>query len=284
MTPQQSEGWVRERTEGPVRIEHYAQRVHFQGRSPYQEILLAENELSGKFLMLDGDIQSSTHDAPFYHEVLVHPALLSHPNPQRVLILGGGEGSSLREVLRHQCVREVVMVELDATVVKACRNHAPEYHAGAFQDPRSHLIIGDALHYLQENLGYFDVILGDLTADAPLSYPELYRLVAARLGLEGIFCAQVGSGSPRQEATFVRHYRMIAKHWSVLTPLTAFVPCYHSLWCFLMAAHGDPRPSISARDIDALLIERGITSLRVYDGEFHQRLVSLPRHLRRALA
>lgn len=280
--------WVRERPASSLRIEHRVERVLWRGRSPYQEILLAENALLGKFLLLDGDMQSSTSDCACYHEILVHPALLAHHRPQRVLILGGGEGSALREVLRHQCVQEVVLVEQDATVVKICRELAPEFHGAAFHDPRAHLIVGDAVRYLQDCQGAFDVIIADLT-DADwagqngLNFKELYRLVSLRLGLDGLFCTQAGSGNWKQEGSFLRHYRMLLKHWPKLCPVTGFVPCYQSLWCFLTASHARLPSLLDSQRVEELLIERGITSLQVYDGEAHVRVVHLPRHLRKAL-
>lgn len=280
------EQWIRERCVGPIRIEHRVDRVLFQGRSPYQEILLAENELWGKFLLLDGDMQSATRDLGAYHEMLVHPGLLAHPHPRRVLILGGGDGATLREVLRHECVQEVMMVEQDATVVKICREFAPEFHGGAFHDPRCRLLVGDALHYLRTSQGYFDVIIADLPeSDGPgaMDFRELYRLIASRLGLDGIFCTQVGTGNPQQEGSFLRHYRKLAKHWSRLCPMICFVPCYHSLWCFLTASHALSPANLSEQQVDEQLIGRGITSLKAYDGATHVRCGHSPKHLRRAL-
>jgi len=278
--------WIRENIAGPTRIEHLAERVLWQGKSPYQEILLAENSALGKFLLLDGDMQSSTSDFAFYHELLVHPGVLAHPQPQRVLILGGGEGATLREVLRHECVKEVVLVEQDATVVKVCREFAPEFHGGAFHDPRCRMIIGDAIHYLENAKGHFDVILADLTDAGPkeLDFKELYRLVSLRLGLDGLFCTQAGSGGLQQEGTFLRHYRMLAKHWSKLCPMVDYIPCYHSLWCFLAASNVLIPSLVSADGVDQQLIHRGITSLQAYDGAAHVRACHLPKHLRKALA
>ncbi|MBX3171620.1 MAG: spermidine synthase [Candidatus Eremiobacteraeota bacterium] len=280
----ESPRWLREKDSGPIRIEHLADRILWQGRSPYQEILLAENARLGKYLLLDGDMQSCTGDAPFYHELLVHPGLLAHPQPRRVLVLGGGEGATLKEVLRHRCVQEVVMVERDPTVVKVCRDFAPEYHGGAFQDSRCRLIVGDAYHYLQEAQGYFDVIVGDLTAEPHgLDFKELYRLISSRLGLDGLYCAQLGSGNLHEEDRFLRHFRMLRKHWSVLCPMVQFVPSYHSLWCFLTASHGPDPARLTGPEVDQRLIERTITSLHAYDGEAHRRACHLPKHLRRAL-
>lgn len=276
--------WLREKNSGPTRIEHLADRVLWQGRTPYQEIVLAENLRLGKYLLLDGDMQSSTSDAALYHEILVHPSLLVHPQPRRVLILGGGEGATLKEVLRHACVQEVVMVERDPTVIKVCRDFAPEYHGGAFQDERCRLIIGDVFHYLRESQGYFDVILGDLTAEPQeFDFRELYRLIFGRLGLDGLYCAQLGSGNPNEEGRFLRHFRLLRKHWSTLCPMVQFVPSYHSLWCFLAASHGLSPGGMAAQEVDARLIERSITSLQAYDGEAHLRVCHLPKHLRRAL-
>ena len=96
-------------------------------------------------------------DEFIYHEVLVHPALTSHANPKKVFIAGGGEGATAREVLKHNTVQSVVMVDIDEQVVKACQKFLPSHHKGSFEDPRMNLIFGDAADYLEQSLSLIHI-------------------------------------------------------------------------------------------------------------------------------
>jgi spermidine synthase len=107
------------------------------GRTPFQEYEIFVSSLWGMALILDGRLQSAELDEFVYHEALVHPALVAHPDPRRVLVMGGGEGATLREVLRHRPVSRAVMVDLDGELVEVCRRHLPSFHEGAFDDPRA---------------------------------------------------------------------------------------------------------------------------------------------------
>ena len=123
-------------------------REIFRARTQFQEVLIIQTAEYDKMLVLDGHTQSTQDDEGIYHECLVQPAMLLHPSPRRVLIIGGGEGATAREVLRHPSVESVTMVDIDGELIEACRKHLPEWHAGAFEDPRFHLIIGDGLAFI----------------------------------------------------------------------------------------------------------------------------------------
>nr|CAI78837.1 spermidine synthase [uncultured bacterium] len=132
-------------------------------KTKFQEMHIIETGTFGKALILDGFWQSCTGDEFLYHEPLVHPAMLLHGRPRRVLVLGGAEGAAVREVLRWKSVEQVVMVDIDGEVVEACRQHLPEMHQGACDDPRVEVRIQDALVYLDETRSTFDVIISDLS-------------------------------------------------------------------------------------------------------------------------
>ncbi|MEM4204315.1 MAG: methyltransferase domain-containing protein, partial [Candidatus Methanomethylicaceae archaeon] len=132
-----------------------------------QQIDVLETEAFGRCLILDGRVQSAQSDEFVYHEALVHPAMVTHPDPRTVLILGGGEGATLREVLRHRTVERAVMVDIDPQVIEVSRRYLPEWSDGAFDDPRAELRIEDAVRYLQETRDRFDIIISDLTEPEP---------------------------------------------------------------------------------------------------------------------
>jgi spermidine synthase len=140
--------------------------VHAVKRSKYQTIVIADTEDYDRVLILDDYIQSSYQDEHYYHESLVHPAMVTHPAPRDVLILGGGEGATLREVLKHKTVQRAVMVDIDGDVVELSRRYLPEMHQGSFDDPRARVVIEDGFVYVENALktgDKYDVVIMDLT-------------------------------------------------------------------------------------------------------------------------
>jgi len=111
-------------------------KVLYSGTTKYQRVAVVEFEDLGKALILDGKTQSTLYDEFIYHESLVHPAMITHPNPRKVLILGGGEGATAREVLKHRSVEEVVMVDIDEDVIKISKEYLPEMNQGVFENPK----------------------------------------------------------------------------------------------------------------------------------------------------
>ena len=138
-------------------IEHLV----YEGQSPYQTITLFDHGYYGRVLALDGIIQTTTHDEFIYHEMLAHVPIFAHGNVKRVMIIGGGDGGLLREVLKHQSVEHVTMIELDPTVVELCKEWMPQLSNGSFDDPRCHLYFEDGQQYLQNTSETFDLILVD---------------------------------------------------------------------------------------------------------------------------
>ena len=136
--------WLFERLGRSVMTAYGTTRTLYRGRSRFQSIELAENPELGKLLLLDNELQSASSDEFIYHETLVHPAMLAHPNPRQVVILGGGEGGTLREVLKHPSVERAIMIDIDREVVEACRRFLPEQSDGAFEDPRAELVFDDS--------------------------------------------------------------------------------------------------------------------------------------------
>ncbi|MGC8856441.1 MAG: polyamine aminopropyltransferase [Anaerolineae bacterium] len=138
-------------------------RILADEQTPYQHIQVIETEFFGNALILDGIIQLTAGDNMGYHEMIVHVPMLAVENPRRVLIVGGGDGGSLRQALRYPSVEEVVVCELDQRVVDLCREHFADSFGDPWADPRARLIVRDAFGYLEENPGQFDVILSDTT-------------------------------------------------------------------------------------------------------------------------
>lgn len=170
--------------------------ILFEAQTDHQHLVIFENARFGRVMALDGVIQTTEHDEFVYHEMMVHVPMLSHANPESVLIIGGGDGGILREVLKHDSVKHVTQVEIDQGVVDMCVQYFPNHSQGAFDDPRLNLVITDGAAFIGNNTQQFDVIITDSTD--PLGPGEVlfessfYAGCARALASGGILVTQNG--------------------------------------------------------------------------------------------
>ena len=242
----------------------------YEGKTKFQFVQCFSNEMFGKVLFLDHKIQSAQIDEFVYHESLVHPALLSHPEPKKVLIIGGGEGAVLREVLRHGTVEKAVMVDIDEQLTSICRKYLPEWSAGAFEDPKTSLIIRDARKYLERPPGKFDVIISDLTEPlekGPSVYlftEEFFSKAFSSLKKDGIFVLQAGSADNYYykfctscKKTLDRVFPFVRVYWN-------FMFSFGSPWAFVIAGKTDDFLNLSEVEILKKMKTRKIKGLKYY--------------------
>jgi spermidine synthase len=224
----------------------YADPVVAAERSAYQEIVLTERRDDVR-LYLNGDLQFSSVDEHRYTEALVHPALAR--DPERVLVLGGGDGLAAREVLRHPTVREVVQVELDPAVLDLARGRLADLNDGALLDPRVRVVVADAFRWLQEPRDErFDAVVVDLPdpdtlALARLHSTEFYGLVGAALRPGGLVVVQAGSPYSTPTA-FWRTTSTVASAGLAVAPYHVHVPSFGD-WGFVLAAADAVQPVLS---------------------------------------
>ena len=171
-------------------------KVLYTGKSKYQTIDVFDTEGFGRMFFLDGLVQVSTKNEAVYHEMLVHPALMHHPNPQKVLIIGGGDGGALREALKHP-VDEVFLVEIDAEVIRIATKYLPTLCRSAFKDKRSKVVVADGIKFIKKYKNYFDCIILDSNDPdgimaAALFKEKFLRSVKSALKKDGVFSAQTG--------------------------------------------------------------------------------------------
>lgn len=269
---------------------HGIKAVLFSQDTPFQHIEVVEFGDYGRSLVLDGKVQSTQVDEFIYHEALVHPAMLAHPHPRRVLVVGGGEGATLREVLRHRTVEQALMVDIDRAVVDVSRELLPDFHAGAFEDPRSELVFEDARRWLETHDRTFDVIIIDLSdpiEEGPcyrLYTREFYGLVTRRLSPDGLIALQAGTVAPHDLLNFSAIHRTLLKAFPVACPYTANVPCFGLPWGFQMASRQvDPR-TFSVADYEKRIGGRVQGELKYLTAELCVGQLALPKHLRDRLA
>ncbi|MGF1492390.1 MAG: polyamine aminopropyltransferase [Microcoleaceae cyanobacterium] len=286
----QADFWVTEYITPWDIYSHGVTKVLAYQKTPYQEMYIVETGVYGKALVLDGKWQSCTGDEFLYHEPLVHPAMVCHGSPRQVLILGGGEGATLREVLRWNSVERAAMIDIDGDVVAACREHLPEMHQNAFDDPRVQLVIGDALEFLDQTQPSWDVIISDLSdpiEEGPsfkLFTKEYFEQVKRALTPGGVFVIQAGPVSMGGMALHVRLVKTVQVVFPHVISFSSYTSTYGAPWGFALASDKpiDTRPNPA--EIDQLLAKETIGGFQMFDGVAFLGLLQTPMYLRRAIA
>lgn len=282
--------WFFETTTAVEGHMHAIVRSLVEARTKFQHVEILETASYGKALVLDGRIQSSQADEFIYHEALVLPGLLAVEGPPRsALVIGGGEGATLREILRCPSITRAVMVDIDAEVVELCKRHLPEMHQGAFDDPRVEFRAEDARGYLERTAERFDLVVVDLVEpleEGPaclLFTREFYTLVRERLTPGGVMTMQAGMTKVGELAFFTAIHRTLREVFPVVAGYQTFVSCFGTPWGFILASRRvDPRAQDTAT-VDRLVAERVGGSPAYWDGQTHQHAFSLPRFIRAAL-
>ncbi|KAL6054366.1 Aminopropyl transferase [Balamuthia mandrillaris] len=134
--------------------------IIFEGKSDFQDVMVFKSKTFGNVLVLDGVIQATERDEFAYQEMMAHLPLCAHPDPKKVLVIGGGDGGVLREIAKHQCVEEITICEIDALVIEQCKTYMPSMAVG-YKDPRVNVHVGDGFKFLDEHQNSFDVIIVD---------------------------------------------------------------------------------------------------------------------------
>lgn len=278
--------WFIEFTDPTQAHMHGVKRYIYSGKTLYQSIEIMETDFFGRCLVLDGKIQSSEYDEYIYHESLVHPAMIMHPDPREVIVLGGGEGGALREILKYPTVEELLMVDIDREVVSLCEKHLPEWNGGAFKDPRTELLFMDARKYMENNSKKWDVIIIDITEpldDSPaylLFTSEFYQLLTYRLKENGIIALQAGDLNPRLLHCHGAIYNTLKQIFRHVDSYGAFIPSYDTVWGFLFASQEVDVLDANPEMVDYIIAQRQIGELKYYDGLTHTHIFTLPRNVR----
>ena len=216
----------------PIAYRYRDATLLHQERSAYQLIEVYAHPFFGRMLVLDGVVQLTERDEVYYHEMLVHPVLHAHPAPRSVLVVGGGDGGSMREVLKHGCVEQAVLVDIDDAVTRVVGEWLPQMTA-SLADPRVNRVGMAGAAFLAQNTRSFDAIIVDSTDPVgpakELFTDEFYSLAAGRLTANGILVTQ--SESLHFHADFVTNVQQrLAAHFPIVDCLTQAIATYAGNW------------------------------------------------------
>ncbi len=242
-------------------------------QSRFQKIEVVENDYFGKILLLDGLVQTTEKDEFFYHEMLVHPPFMVHPLPRRVLIIGGGDGGGLKEVLRYP-VEEVHFVEIDPKVIEVSKKYFP-WLTPCLKDERVNLSIMDGKKFIRKKTKKFDVVIIDSSdsvgPSVSLHQEAFYRDLKECLDPQGIVIAQVGSPFYHLE-TVAQEYAMFKDIFNTASVYLAPVPTYPGgCWCYAF---------LSER-MDPLDVKRKPPSgLKYFDLDVYRAAFRLPPYIK----
>ncbi len=259
----------------------------YEDKTDHQHLVIFHNAAFGRVMALDGVIQTTEKDEFIYHEMLAHVPLIAHGRACRVLIIGGGDGATLREVTKHRHVEKIVMVEIDSGVIDVCRKYLPRHSAGAFDDPRLELLIADGLDYVRSTDSRFDVIITDSTdpigPGQSLFSEKFYQACHRCLRPDGILVTQNGVCFMQLEEAVAtaRHFRSIFADWHFYS---AAVPTYvGGIMVFGWACDNSLLRRLSLGEIKQRYLQSGIET-RYYTPEIHRAAFALPRYLLEAIA
>lgn len=260
--------------------------VLFESKTEHQHLVIFENTAFGRVMALDGIIQTTERDEFIYHEMMAHVPLLAHAAPADVLIIGGGDGGMLREVVKHQRVERVVQVEIDQAVIDMCQQYLPNHSAGAFDHPKAEVVISDGVDFVSETSRQFDVIISDCTDPVGpgevLFSSRFYEGVKRCLKPGGIFVAQNGVAFMQlDEATTT--YQRLQPYFQDRSFYTAAVPTYAGGIMNFAWASNTPE----LRQVETSVLQQRFSAenlaTRYYTPEIHRAAFALPAYLQQTL-
>ncbi|GIM45783.1 polyamine aminopropyltransferase [Collibacillus ludicampi] len=250
-------------------------------KSEFQDIAMLDTLQWGKMLVLDGMVMTTDKDEFVYHEMIAHVALNTHPNPKKVLVVGGGDGGAIREIVKHPSVEKAVLAEIDGRVIEVSKQYLPQIASELTGNPRVDVQVIDGIKHVQENKNEYDVILVDSTEPVGpavgLFARDFYQAIFEALKEDGIMVAQTESPWFNQEL-IRRVYKDIAAIFPVTRLYTVSIPTYPSgLWSFTMGSKKyDPLHVDEAKLFDP-------PNTKYYSPSIHKSIFRLPKFVEELL-
>jgi len=266
------EVWFTEKQTPDLAISCRVTRVLCSEQTPFQKLAILDTVEFGRMLTLDDVIQTTVKDEFVYHEMITHVGLNTHPNPRQVLVIGGGDGGSIREVVKHRQVEKARIVEIDGRVIEAAREFLPELSCG-YTDPRVDILVDDGIKHVRENKNVYDMIVVDSTDPVGpaegLFNEAFYQNVHGALKEDGLFVAQTESPFFNRKLIMDIH-QVLLRIFPIVRLYMAYVPTYPGgLWTFTMGSKKyDP--------IKAVLNDQNDFNNKYYTPAVHRSAFVLP--------
>lgn len=280
--------WFTDKDEDQALSLRFTGDVHYDVQSPFQRVRILESYKYGKMLALDDMVMTTIKDEFHYHEMISHPSMFTHGNAKNILVIGGGDGGTVREILRHEGVEKVTMVEIDGEVIKACKEHLPEI-AAAFNNPKLELLVADGIDFIKKaQPESYDIIIVDgsdpVGPAEGLFSVEFYTNCYNALKKDGILVAQGESPKFNEKAFSELNHTLQDIFGTENAPVSLFfVPTYPTgMWSFQYGLKGGKLPkSISNEaEIDAFVDAKG---LRYYNSDIHKGSFATPNFVKALL-
>lgn len=257
--------------------------VLFSDQSPFQKVEIIDTDSTlGKILTLDDLMMTTEGDEYFYHEMISHIPMMNHKCPKSVLVIGGGDGGTVREVLKHSTVERVVLCEIDGMVIDACKKYLPTI-AGKLDDKRVEVLVQDAIEYIKDKENEFDIVLIDSTdpmgPGEGLFTEEFYTNVKKSLKKGGIVAAQSESPVVNKEE-IKKMYTLLKKVFPITSTFTSPIPTYPGgYWAWAYCSQEVEPLSY----IDEKRCEEVTKTCKIYNKEYHLARFALPNFLKELL-
>jgi len=242
-------------------------------KTQFQDLALIETEQFGRMLVLDGTVQTTIEDEFVYHEMITHVPLFTHKNPKKVLVIGGGDGGTIREIIKHPSVEKAVLCEIDKSVIDVSKEYLPEISC-ALGDKRVEVLVADGIKYVNDNKNEFDVIIVDSTDPVGpavgLFAVDFYKAIYEALKEDGIFVAQ--TESPFFHKELIKSvYKDVGSIFPITKLYTCAIPTYPSgYWSFTMGSKKYDPLDVDASEIDEL-------DTKYYCPQIHKSVFALPK-------
>ncbi|WP_128895523.1 polyamine aminopropyltransferase [Longirhabdus pacifica] len=242
-------------------------------QTDFQHLSIVDTLEFGRMLVLDGMVMTTVKDEFVYHEMVTHPALVTHPNPKHVLVVGGGDGGAIREVLKHPEVEKAVLVEIDGKVIEYSKTYLPEI-AGSLEEPRVEVIVNDGFMHIHENKNTYDVIMVDSTEPVgpavDLFSKGFYQGIYDALKEDGIFVAQ--TDNPWFKADLITQVNKDVKEiFPIVNVYQANIPTYPSgMWTFTMGSKVHDPLQVDKKTIKEM-------DTKYYCADLHHAAFALPK-------
>ncbi len=277
--------WFTDKDENQALSLRFTGEVFYDVQSPFQRVRIIESYKYGKMLALDDMVMTTIEDEFHYHEMISHPAMFTHGNAKNILVIGGGDGGTVREILRHEGVEKVTMVEIDGEVIKACKEHLPQI-AAAFDNPKLELLVDDGIEFIKNAAPEsYDIIIVDgsdpVGPAEGLFSVEFYKNCYNALKKDGIMLAQGESPKFNEKAFAELNHTLQDIFGANNAPVSLFyVPTYPTgMWSFQYGIKGDKHPK-NISNIDEINSFVDAKGLRYYNAEIHTASFATPNFVK----